>query len=367
MGTVVATDIVTEVAFDSSRLSGAHHFNPAMIETDGRVLFAYRASLEWACGLYLCELDRNFQIKLGTDHRLRELIRDVAALEDPRFFTCRGRLYLSFAAVRFGDREARVVQCVGAMDRNAWNLEWACAVDYRDARSWEKNWVYFAGVCKELWATYSVEGACHRVMAIEIDGESVKATMAHESPYEFQWPWGEPRGGTNPVLVDGLYYTFFHSSLDRKGIGLVYHAGCYAFEPEPPFRLAAMSPAPLLAGDVVVETCGAKKAVVFPCGAALMDRVWTISSGYNDTRCKLYRMDHDRLVRSLSWRSTRCAVSVPGVVEDGEHPQPTQASVPLCIGTAISGGSPHVRPGTRGRILRLPTSRHRGAGAGERT
>jgi predicted GH43/DUF377 family glycosyl hydrolase len=127
--------------------------------------------------------------------------------------------------------------------------------------------------------------------------------MEH-SAYEHPWNWGQPRGGTNAVLVDGLYYAFFHSSVDRRGVGLVYYVGCYAFEPERPFRVVAMSQAPLCAGDAPVLTCGGVKAVVFPSGAILREGVWTVAAGYNDRACKLFQIDHSSLVRGLKWRGS---------------------------------------------------------------
>jgi hypothetical protein len=101
------------------------------------------------------------------------------------------------------------------------------------------------------------------------------------------WKFGEVRGGTNPILADGLYWTFFHSSLPWINGKRRYYMGAYAFEAKAPFRIARMTTMPILTGTNQQDWWPGLPAVVFPCGA-FFDNVrsqFVVSYGINDVDC----------------------------------------------------------------------------------
>jgi len=65
-------------------------------------------------------------------------------------------------------------------------------------------------------------------------------------PFSF-WEWGEPRGGTNAILVGGVYLSFFHSRARLHGNDLTtYFFGAVTFSAHPPFTLLKISNAPII-------------------------------------------------------------------------------------------------------------------------
>ncbi len=74
--------------------------------------------------------------------------------------------------------------------------------------NWQKNWVgfdwhgqllidYYPHPHEVLWPNMAT-GECYSL---------------YKTSTKIEWPWGELRGGTPPLLVDGEYLTFFHSAI----------------------------------------------------------------------------------------------------------------------------------------------------------
>lgn len=146
----------------------------------------------------------------------------------------------------------------------------------------EKNWLYFV----HDNAPHMVYSANPHVV-VRLNGR-----LGFEQQYvtdEFNplWKFGEVRGGTNPILADGLYWTFFHSSLPWINGKRRYYMGAYAFEAKAPFRIARMTTMPILTGTNQQDWWPGLPAVVFPCGA-FFDSVrsqFVVSYGINDVDC----------------------------------------------------------------------------------
>jgi predicted GH43/DUF377 family glycosyl hydrolase len=122
-----------------------------------------------------------------------------------------------------------------------------------------------------------------------------------EQVYETQasdlhWPWGQPRGGTPPVLVDGEYWSFFHSCIDDPYHTRRYFMGAYAFSAMPPFRITRMSRTPIMAGSNKDRWGNGKPLVVFPCGALLRNGIWMVTLGVNDLNCAWVEIPHESLL-----------------------------------------------------------------------
>lgn len=149
----------------------------------------------------------------------------------------------------------------------------------------EKNWIWF----KHNGHPHLIYQANpHRV--VKMDGGLNKLEEFTSNDFNSNWKYGEVRGGTNPILVDGLYWTFFHSSVPWKDGKRRYFMGAYAFEPEPPFRIERMTSNPILGGTDQQDWRPGLPAVVFPCGAYFDDGKFTVSYGINDITCGYIRI-----------------------------------------------------------------------------
>ncbi len=109
------------------------------------------------------------------------------------------------------------------------------------------------------------------------------------------WPYGEIRGGTTPVRVGDLYFTFHHSSLPWKGRYRRYYAGCLAFDAKPPFTPRLITNEPLLIGSQNDRWSQRKPLVVFPCGALYKNETWLVTLGVNDLISAWLELPHKDL------------------------------------------------------------------------
>lgn len=132
-----------------------------------------------------------------------------------------------------------------------------------------------------------------------------------QTPFTYdgvRWKYGWVRGGTPPVLVDGLYYTFFHSSMPWRGRYRRYYMGAIAFMADPPFTPVHWTQEPILIGSQNDPWQQRKPLVVFPCGAVHENDRWLISFGVNDLKCGYLEMPHVDLLKILA-----PALVVPGM------------------------------------------------------
>jgi predicted GH43/DUF377 family glycosyl hydrolase len=114
------------------------------------------------------------------------------------------------------------------------------------------------------------------------------------------WSYGDIRGGTPPVRVGDLYFTFHHSSLPWKGRYRRYYAGCLGFEAEPPFTPKLITKEPLLIGSQNDPWVSTKPLVVFPCGALYRNGDWLVTMGVNDMKAAWLKLSHKSLLRRMS-------------------------------------------------------------------
>lgn len=187
------------------------------------------------------------------------------------------------------------------------------AVEYKDRLSqfqgefpWrrEKNWSPF-DYQGSLLLIYSPSP--HKVF-YPLPGQEVCVTVGYTRP-ELSWKWGEPRGGTPGILVDGEYLTLFHSSVDMvsaqsNGVpALHYFIGAYTFAKDPPFAITRMSPSPLVAkgfysGESYVPYWKPVR-VVFPCGLIADGPFLWMAYGRQDHEVWIAKIDKQGLLDSL--------------------------------------------------------------------
>lgn len=289
--------------FRKAKVDGIDFFNPAIVRRDdGLWLVTRRSEIRPGLKYGFNELmafacDANHLPQYGKPVTI-ERMAGGEHFEDPRAFFHKGRWWLS--ACNFiifpGNRTwTGAHQIVLEIDD-----EWK-ATRRRDPvygknsdnlfeqKGDEKNWLWFSHE-NELYLIYTTWP--HLIVHwndLFLPVEEYRTNVW--SPF---WNWGEPRGGSAPILVGDEYVSFFHSSTPWQDGKRQYHMGAYAFEARPPFRVTRVTPEPLLSGSLDDPWAEGKPLVVFPC-AALYEKndphgyqgrslhgEWTVSLGVND-------------------------------------------------------------------------------------
>ncbi len=119
-----------------------------------------------------------------------------------------------------------------------------------------------------------------------------------------RWPYGQVRGGTQPLEYEGNLLRFFHSRLDneiRSGEAPLHCVGAYLMKPEPPFEVVAVSKKPILYGSRKLDNSLTKEQrsqcihrkqnVVFPGGAVKSDGKFLLAVGVNDSACAIVKVE----------------------------------------------------------------------------
>lgn len=260
------------------------HFNPSIMEFDGKLVLASRHGWTGA-RIYITYLDKDLRptsvpAVLDLGHPLSQ-----TGQEDPRLFMFAGKPHIAF----IGFNKTGTSQMVAELDEN-FNPVNIYAPTY-DKRTYplEKNWSFFTAPGGELCSVYSISPhviLCHR------------GTVA-EKVCEVDWrpTWGRMghlRGGAPPVKVGDEYWHFFHGMSWREGLKHKdYSIGLYTFDATFPF---APRRGPILLRTPPCDRANWTASVVFPCGAYLSESgKWLVSYGVNDESFKIESFSHNNL------------------------------------------------------------------------
>lgn len=142
----------------------------------------------------------------------------------------------------------------------------------------EKNWVFFIHE-NRLHLLY------HTKPWLVVEFGANWEDQKHHAGPSISSNHGDIRGGTPPILVGDLYWTFYHSSVPWMGRYRRYSMGALAFEARPPFKPVRMTQEPLLVGSKNDFWRKEKPLVIFPCGAIIENDVFYITYGINDLKC----------------------------------------------------------------------------------
>lgn len=310
--------------------TGTYYFNPAIMqEADGRImLFARRCrnKREKDEDVYV---EKNDIVAFELSKDLRATKKSILQLtagypneqfEDPR-------------VVKFGDKygvscctfvpfKSYAHQAMFLLDKqflNVGRFDPVYGNNYAQAMvndGHEKNWLYFV----HDNAPHVVYSANPHVV-VRLNGRLEKEQEYVTNEFNPLWKFGEVRGGSNPILADGLYWTFFHSSLPWINKKRRYYMGAYAFEAKAPFRIVRMTTMPILTGTNQEDWWPGLPAVVFPCGAFFdsAKNQFVISYGINDVDCGYMRLPlSDLLEITKMIRPERDIVSPEKPVRMGE-------------------------------------------------
>ncbi len=166
-------------------------------------------------------------------------------------------------------------------------------LNYPHANQIEKNWSPFSSG-DNIYVIYSDQP---RVI-LQVDLNTGYCQEATRTNVNWQWNWGEIRGGTPAYLLDDAFLTFFHSSFPAKtSKGRAYVMGAYTFDKDPPFSVRTMTPWPL--GDLTDYTEENSPKVVFPGGMVVHDDVIHVAWGKADKQIFITTFDRKKLLESM--------------------------------------------------------------------
>lgn len=272
------------------------YFNPGLYEHNGLWLVTRKTFAQLSPGShwsdYLCRISRfriNDDMSVSDQEPLAWPNRHPSEqTDDPRMCWMGGKLHLSnccWVTPPSGKPFQTIVhQTLAVLD--GWRVDRLIDVPFggnnRDltlGSRMEKNWLWFEHNGNPH---FSYTTRPHVVVRVN-NGEAVET---HQTDSHMDWPYGEVRGGTPPVLVGDEYVTFFHSSLPwQKVNGAMrnrYYMGALAFEARPPFGITRYTRSPLLTGTLREPSVLMSPPCVFPSGALLRSDEWLVTLGVND-------------------------------------------------------------------------------------
>lgn len=268
--------------------------NCSFIDYFGKIVFVYRMEGQPFCSytkIGICELDENFD-PLPETNKLLELHSMLKGyskgfhVEDPRLFIHNDELYLSYCdGYQMG--QAKI---------NPETLEATESfyIKKPHIRRTEKNWTFFSHKDK-IMSVYQI--APHTIYEMQ----GANWYLKHTEKLPLNWMWGEPRGGTSPVLTQDGYLSFFHSSIETKE-GRQYYMGAYLFESEAPFAPLAISKTPIIGGQIIDKSIPRLNTgvwVVFPGGAIKTKDGWAVAFGSNDLECRIINVSDEYLNENM--------------------------------------------------------------------
>lgn len=289
-------------------------FNPSLIRTKEGFLLTFRYMPQ--------EKQKSWLSKIGVVQLNADLVpvSDPVILktrpkgspissqaEDARIFEWRNRLFLTYSDndeidhPGFTDRRD-IFLAELFFENHTLSLGTPKKMRHQEKYSYtgvQKNWVPFVWK-DQLFLGYSISP--HEILMPDL--QSGDCTRAYETSVCCNWEWGEIRGGTPAILVDGEYLAFFHSSihaishfsLDKEK--LHYFMGAYTFKAEPPFEVTRISPHPIVHRDFYSLTEVPKK-VVFPGGFAVTDDKIYLAYGKDDKEVWIAVLNKAALLDSL--------------------------------------------------------------------
>lgn len=273
-------------------------YNPSIIRHQGRLIMSYRRHClrdlgpegsSTASEVVLCDVADD--LRTLSNHRVVGGLHGPHS-EDCRLFHHADQLHLSYTASRYlvgGGWECSMQ--VAMFDAKGAHAHYSSAFGLNGVMH-EKNWTYFSHP-EGLRFIYQIEP----FIVFEV---GTRRSWSHRHLGE--WVFGVPHGGTPPVKVGDLWFSFFHSyrlDLDHKRR---YFVGAYAFDDS--MRVRMFTPWPILMAHeedgFIFDAANSiwHPLVTFPCGAIMENNTWTVSVGINDSYSGMFRVGHEELLNT---------------------------------------------------------------------
>jgi predicted GH43/DUF377 family glycosyl hydrolase len=289
-------------------------YNPSLVQVGSEFWLSFRYHPDlfnqpWLSDVVIVRLNENLDpiSEPQVINTRQRYSKTPSQSEDARLFAYRGRIFLIFNDCmdelwfsyhfRRDMFMAELFYEKGAFSLSA-PLKLTFEEEYNNRRC-QKNWIPFEWD-QTLLFSYTLNP--HLVLYPNLkNGHCYKC---HETSAPIQWEFGELRGGTPPLLVDGEYLAFFHTpkivqSESSLGYELWhYFAGAYTFSKEPPFEIKKVSSCPLMADGFYTPSYHAKR-VIFPGGFALHGDKIYLAYGKDDSEIWIATLDKKELMNSL--------------------------------------------------------------------
>ena len=224
--------------------------------------------------------------RIAIDHPLARL-----GAEDARAFHWAGKLWISFSGLSGTWQRLVVTMMLAELDDQGQAVRVLpvyppAGLAAEGLRGWEKNWAFF-----DRDGTLCAVYRSRPWVVLSFDDDFRSSIITHHEWSDPAWEWGHIRGGASPVLHNGEWYCFFHSTNYSP---IWYTLGLLTFDAETllPIRMITT---PLLQPEEVVG----QKPVVFPCGAILDGDKWRVTYGHNDLECRLLSFDAATIEKQL--------------------------------------------------------------------
>lgn len=307
---------ISRFVLDSKRIvipKYEHVLNPSIVRWKDCFLMSFRifeAETRLATKIGLVFLNKDFIAKSEVYILKIEEIKNInfyinknnrITIQDPRLIVVNNQLKIVYSNLQIG---RMLVADVKFKDNRFFTYNTVCLLDFPRASNYkiEKNWVPFE-YGKDLFLTYSISP--HSIF--KLTRNNVCEEFAHSTD-DLRWDYGELRGGTPALLVDGSYIAFFHSSTfissmqsDNKKIKH-YFMGAYRFSAVPPFNITHISPVPIIGkGFYSGKNYKLFKPlkVVFPAGFLFdKDFIW-VFFGKQDREIWVTKLDKKELFNNM--------------------------------------------------------------------
>lgn len=287
-------------------------FNPSITRWRGNLLMAFRIrepKTQLTNQMGLVWLDENFN--LASDPYILHIppnpFTAMSKEQDPRLITIGDRLIVVYSNMIKGETSQyrRVFLSDVHFEGDLFYTdqpECLCSFESVREERWEKNWVPFE-YKGELLLAYSLTP--HRIFQLLGNGKckTVSSTLGM-----IQWNWGNLRGGTQALLDNGQYLSFFHSSREMKTVHSNgkqmphYFMGAYTFSSEPPFEITNISPEPIVGNNFYSAPpykTWKPLRVVFPGGLIIDEKFVWVLYGRQDFEVWVAKFDKKALLNSL--------------------------------------------------------------------
>lgn len=279
------------IPLDLTRTAYERTYNASILERGDRRFLFFRTEFTNP-RIAVIEIDRQWQA-VGEHKQLAlpeipETSARSGMFEDPRVVLHNDRTFLAYTG--YGAK-MRSTCMIAEMDDD-FNVVSNLIPEYGPRQHGEKNWTWFSSG-GELYCIYH-PSPVHRVLRLE--GEKLVPVAEHRWRAS-GWRWGEIRGGASPVLHNGEWWHFFHSTLRGKEHKL-WAMGLYTFCPET-FKVLRWIPKPLMIPSHAERPTDEHAFCVFPCGAIREGDDWLVSYGLYDQTCEVGRWKMADLEKEL--------------------------------------------------------------------
>ncbi len=287
---MTAISTIQVVPFPTEKADG---YNLSVCEFHGSTYHAYRwhpKKDSWRTEIQIVKDGKEFELIVPHHYKNH-------SIEDPRFFVFNDQLCLSATIARSRVSGQSLDPCIvgyGALhfsDVGVYLQKW---IEPKHAKNnWSnqtKNLVFRESSAVNgltmTWETYPN----HVVHLLDAQGNLVTGWRT-ESP---KCPFGTYRGGTQSFAFDGKRLRFCHAVQNNPKATLYwgYSLAAYVFDPEPPFRIVAVSQQPILRGNEAYtpDVPHWKPRICICYGAVADGDGWKVSCGFNDCSCAIVKV-----------------------------------------------------------------------------